>query len=201
VRRVLAGHLAQLASLSVDDVRCLLDLAVDELLVRGVDERDSEEGGGADQCETPVRNDLDEPVGDKRSEEGLPYDIAISASAPRNIRFSLIKRAYRGRRGEVLGKYYALSLNDEEVDQLVDIADHGIQSLTRDSVVFPGSQLAGKTVVKDGPTDHLGRYGDAEHHPCELEAPSHHVQVPNQEDERDNRGVCDSRGTCREGLS
>ena len=69
--RLLAGHLAHLVGLRVDDLRDLLDLAIDEGLVRGVDEGCDEEDRGADQAEAPEGDDLDEEVGDEGGDEGL----------------------------------------------------------------------------------------------------------------------------------
>ena len=71
VGRVLASHVADLVGLGVDDIRRLLDVVVDELLVGRVDERDEEQRRGEDQSEAPVRDDLDEPVGDEGRKEGL----------------------------------------------------------------------------------------------------------------------------------
>jgi len=69
--RVLAGHVANLAGLGIDNIRRLLNMVVDELLVGRIDERDEEQRRGEDQSEAPVRDDLDEPVGDEGRKEGL----------------------------------------------------------------------------------------------------------------------------------
>ena len=68
---VLASDLAELVGLGIKDVGRLPQLLVDELLVRGVDQRHSEEGGGSNQSKTPVWDDLDEPVG----KEGADTDL------------------------------------------------------------------------------------------------------------------------------
>jgi hypothetical protein len=75
----------------------VLDVVVDELLGRLVDERGEEDDRGADQGEAPEWDDLDQVVGEESANEG-------------------------GTRGkEILSKDNALRLNDEKVDELGDI--------------------------------------------------------------------------------
>lgn len=71
VRGVLAGNLAELSSLGVDNVRGLLEVVVDELLVAGVDQRDKEEGGRGNQSKAPVGDNLDQVVGEEGSDTSL----------------------------------------------------------------------------------------------------------------------------------
>lgn len=59
---MLASDLAQLLGLTLNYIRSLLKVVVDELLVGGVDEGSEEQDGGGDQSKTPVRDDLDEVV-------------------------------------------------------------------------------------------------------------------------------------------
>ncbi len=100
----------------------------------------------------------------------------------------------RGR--DVLSEHYALSLDDEEVGKLVDVANHGIEGLAGHRVVFARAELASQAAVHDSPAGNLGSDGDAEHHPRELEAPSQHIQVPNREDEGNDGGIGNGGSPC-----
>jgi hypothetical protein len=69
-----ASELLDLLGLGVDDVGCVLDVVVDELLVRLVDERGEEDDRGGDQGEAPEWDDLDQVVGEESANEGLVFD-------------------------------------------------------------------------------------------------------------------------------
>jgi hypothetical protein len=71
---MVAGELLDLLGLGVDDVGCVLDVVVDELLVRLVDERGEEDDRGGDQGEAPEWDDLDQVVGEESANEGLVFD-------------------------------------------------------------------------------------------------------------------------------
>jgi hypothetical protein len=77
----------------------------------------------------------------------------------------------------------------------VDIANNGIESLTGNSVVAAGTELASKTSVHDGLAGNLSGNSDAKDHPGKLEAPSQQIQVSNRKDKGDGGGVGNSRGT------
>jgi len=71
---MVASELLDLLGLGVDDVGCVLDVVVDELLVRLVDERGEEDDRGVDQGEAPEWDDLDQVVGEESANEGLVFD-------------------------------------------------------------------------------------------------------------------------------
>lgn len=101
----------------------------------------------------------------------------------------------RNRSGDVLRKQDALGLNDEKIDELVDITNNGIQCLLGDRVVLPGAKLRSESVVDEGFTGSLGGDGDGKDHPCKLERPPEHIEVPNREDERNDGRIGNGRGT------
>ena len=70
---MLASDLSELVGLSINDVGRLLQVLVDKLLVGGVDQGGGEEGGGCNESKAPVRDNLDEPVG----EEGADADLEM----------------------------------------------------------------------------------------------------------------------------
>jgi hypothetical protein len=72
---LLVGNLLELAGLSGDNVRDLLKVVVDELMVAGVDERREEDDGGSDQRETPVGDNLDQPVREESTEADLRDNV------------------------------------------------------------------------------------------------------------------------------
>lgn len=102
---------------------------------------------------------------------------------------------YGSRRIHILGEQDPLSLNDKEVDELVDIADHGVESLAGNSVVLAGADLGSQTAVQDRLAGNLGGHGDAEDHPGKLESPSENIKIPNREDKSDDSGIGDGRST------
>ena len=105
-------------------------------------------------------------------------------------------QTHRNRRRDVLNKHYPLSLDDEEVDQLVDVANNNVQRLPGNRVVLARAELRGQSRVDGHLTGHLCGDGDAEHHPRELEAPSEDIKVADGEDEGNDERVGDGRGTC-----
>lgn len=77
---LLLSELTDLSGLGVDGIRGVLDVGVDELLVRGVDERNEEGNGGSDDSKTPVRDELDKEVGEESGSASLG-DIRVSRGA------------------------------------------------------------------------------------------------------------------------
>ena len=71
---MVAGKLLDLLGLGVDHIRGVLEMVVDELLVRLVDKGAEEEDGGGDQGKTPEWDDLDQVVGEESANEGLVFD-------------------------------------------------------------------------------------------------------------------------------
>lgn len=59
---MLGGQVLDLDGLLVDDVGCVVQVVVNELLVGLVDEGSEEEDGGCDQRHAPKWNDLDQVV-------------------------------------------------------------------------------------------------------------------------------------------
>lgn len=80
----------------------------------------------------------------------------------------------------------------------MDIADEDVEGLARNGVVTTGPELTGNASVHHSLSSGLSGDGDAQNHPCELEAPSDHIQVPNREDEGDDGDIGDRRGACRD---
>lgn len=71
----------------------------------------------------------------------------------------------------------------------MNIANQGIQSLARDSIVLAGSQLGSQTIAQDGLSGGLSENGDTQGHPGKLEAVSEHIEVSNREDEGDDGSI------------
>lgn len=113
-----------------------------------------------------------------------------------NSRFG--QRSYSSGGTDVLSKEDTLGLDDEEVDELVDIANHAVKRRSRDRVVSAGAQLRGEAVVENELAGGLGADGDGESHPGQLERPTDHIEVSSGEDEGDDRDIGNSRGTLRD---
>lgn len=114
------------------------------------------------------------------------YPVSISRCRKWNTAKGM---AYSNGSRDVLSKKDALSLNDEEVDEFMNITDGGINSLTGQRVVLAGSQLRCKAVTEDGLSSNLGEHGSAQDHPCELEEVSDNVKVSNGKDYGNDAGV------------
>jgi hypothetical protein len=71
VGRVLAGSASDLGSLGADNLGGVLELSIDELLVRSVNERKHKGSSGSDDGKAPVGNNLDEVVRDESGDESL----------------------------------------------------------------------------------------------------------------------------------
>jgi hypothetical protein len=71
---MVAGEFLDLLGLGVDDVGCVLDVVVNQLLVRLVDERGEEDDRGGDQGEAPEWDDLDQVVREESANKGLFFD-------------------------------------------------------------------------------------------------------------------------------
>lgn len=104
--------------------------------------------------------------------------------------------SYSSRGPDVLDEENSLGLNNKEVDELMDIANHTINGFAGDGVVFAGSNLRGEAIVNDQLASSLSCDGDTEGNPRQLQAPSNDVEVASSEDEGDDGGIGDCRGTC-----
>lgn len=68
---VRACNLSELLGLGTDNVLRVLNVVVNQLLVGGVDQRHGEEEGGGEKRKSPVRDDLDKPVGEESADGDL----------------------------------------------------------------------------------------------------------------------------------
>lgn len=68
---VVASNLAKLLGLGVNEVLGVLEVVVNELLVGGVDQGHGEEESGSEEGETPVGDDLDQPVREESADANL----------------------------------------------------------------------------------------------------------------------------------
>ena len=68
---MVAGELSDLLSLLVCNIRSLVEVLVDELLVRLVDKGCKEQNEGRDERETPEWDKLNQVVRDEGTEESL----------------------------------------------------------------------------------------------------------------------------------
>lgn len=70
---VVACKLLNLLSLLIYNVRSMTDVVVDDLLVGNVDEWDEEHNRSADQAHSPEWHNLDQVVGEERSNTSLHF--------------------------------------------------------------------------------------------------------------------------------
>lgn len=78
LRGMLASDLLELVGLGLNDAGNLLQVLVDHLLVCLVDKRSHKGKGGGHEGETPVWNNLDQPVRDQGSNTGLIVSFLLA---------------------------------------------------------------------------------------------------------------------------
>lgn len=103
-------------------------------------------------------------------------------------------RTYRDRRIDILSEDNALEFNDKEVDKLLDILQHSLQSLTGDGVVFLRADLARQTLAKSEVADDLSSSGDTKSYPGQAEDVGNDRDVTSSEDGQDDGAIADSGG-------
>ena len=91
-------------------------------------------------------------------------------------------RAYRRRSQHVLRKHQALDLDDEEVDQLLEVLERGLEELAVDDEVAAGAERRREALVEHELADTLGDRGHAQDHVQDLEAPPEERKVAERED-------------------
>jgi hypothetical protein len=69
---LLGSNALDLGSLAVDELGSVVDLLIDELLVRGVDQRHNEGNGSTNEGKSPEGNELNKVVRNESSDESLP---------------------------------------------------------------------------------------------------------------------------------
>lgn len=109
---VLLSNGLELSSLGADDLASTVKLGIDNLLVGLVDEGTEEGNSSANQGKTPVGDDLDEVIGEESGEGNEAGNV------------------------DVLSEEDALSLDDKEVNELVNIANSAVKSLLGNSVIL-----------------------------------------------------------------
>lgn len=107
----------------------------------------------------------------------------------------LIFGTYSSRNQDILDKDNSLRLDDEEVDQLVNITNNSVQSILGDCKVLSWAELRSQASVENGLTSKLSQDSDTEGDPSKLEDIAENVEVSCGEDEDDDCGVCETRGS------
>lgn len=103
-------------------------------------------------------------------------------------------RTYSTRNKDILREDDLLSLNDEEVDELVDISDKRVEGLLGNGIVFLWADLGGEASREEGLSSNLSQHSDTQNHICKLEAVSENIEVSGGEDEEDGCEVGNAGG-------
>lgn len=77
---------------------------------------------------------------------------------------------YSSRHGNVLSKQNPLSLDDEEVEKLMDVPNKGVKSLPRERVILARSQLGSQAIVQEGLSSNLSKDGNTKGNPRQLQS-------------------------------
>ena len=118
----------------------MFDVVVNELLIHDVDQGTEEEDGVAKEGHAPHWEKLDEVVGEKGSSEGLSMLVHS---------LTLGVLTYRASDRNTLSKHDPLSLDNEEVDELLKIIEGLFQCLFWDLVVFARTNGSSDATVHD----------------------------------------------------
>ena len=118
----------------------MFDVVVDELLIHDVDKGTEEEDGVAKEGHAPHWEKLDEVVGEESSSEGL---LMLVHS------FTMEVLTYRASDRNTLSKHNPLSLDNEEVDELLEIIEGLFQCLFWDLVVLARTNRSSDAAVHD----------------------------------------------------
>lgn len=99
---------------------------------------------------------------------------------------------YSTRDQNILNKDNSLGLDNKEVDQFMDITNHGIQRVLGNREVFSWTELGGQASGENSLAGEFGQDSDTKSNPGELEEVSEDVQVSCSKDEDNDRSVCKS---------
>jgi len=94
----------------------------------------------------------------------------------------------------VLNKEDALGLNDKKVDELVDVANNGVQGLFGHGVVAARAGLTSEAVVEGHLAGDFGGNRHTEGHPGDLEGVPQNIEIPGGKDESNDARVGNARG-------
>lgn len=95
----------------------------------------------------------------------------------------------------VLSEEKSLGLDDEEVNQLIQIASHAIQSLLWNCVISSWADLGDQSSVEKGLSSELSGSSQSERHPGDLERIAKKIEVASTENEHHNGDIGNGRGT------
>ena len=82
----------------------------------------------------------------------------------------------------------------------MNIANHGVKSLSWNGVVSAGSDLSSETIVENKLAGNLGGNSNTQDHPRELESIADNIEISSSEDQSHNGSVSDTRGAWIDSL-
>lgn len=103
---------------------------------------------------------------------------------------------YSSRSKDILSKDDSLGLNNKEVDELVGISNHVVESLTGNGVVSTRANLSSQAIVEYDLANNLGEDGHTKDHPRNLESPSEDIQVSGSKNKGDSGHVGNTGSSC-----
>lgn len=104
------------------------------------------------------------------------------------------KETYSNRRKHILREEDTLRLNNEEVDELMNIAKERIKCLLGNSEVLLWAELGRKTLTENCFPSYLSGDSNPKSHPCELEGISQDIKVSGNENEGNDGEVGNAGG-------
>ena len=160
---MVTSEILDLSGLRIDNVGCVLEMVVDDLLVAGVDEWAKVDEGDGNEGKSPDWSEFDQPVRDKRCNKG-----GNSMSW-------------------LFGKQNSLELDDEKVNELLDIFQGCFEGLSWNGVVLPWSEGGCQSLGQDHLAAEFCSCSASEYDIEHLECPPQCGQVAGGEDEQDSR--------------
>lgn len=95
---------------------------------------------------------------------------------------------------DVLCEHKSLGLNNKEVDELIQISRHAVQSLLWHCVISSWADLANDTSLEERLASKLSSRRHTERHPGNLEGVAEEIKITSTEDEHNNGGIGDGGG-------
>ncbi len=102
---------------------------------------------------------------------------------------------YSSRSKDVLGEDNSLGLNYEEIDELMNVSNHGVKSFFGHNVVLSRTNLACKTLREQSLANDFSCHGNTKGHPGQFEGISKEAEISGTEDEENDRDIGDCRRT------
>lgn len=113
------------------------------------------------------------------------HNVSISCPTQLTVHWQMDTRSNGS--SNILDVENSLRLDDHKVDELVDVSNEPVDSVTGDGHVLARAQLGHEAVVKEELACNFGSHGDTEGHPRQLEGVTGDVNIAADQNESNGR--------------